>query len=178
LDALELFHLIEQIATIFGMFALVGMTVLISIEISHVKIYHKMEKLSITPSIGAINNTLFGTKLNNKEKFIIKLKNFGETPAKTVTVYFTLQNKTPTKEKLYDNKENDLDLGPMLPFMEKSYWFYVDSDVMQKLRKNEEQIYACLFISYESEGGKYQYGIVYKYDSHEDGFVKTEMWED
>jgi len=178
LTELDLLHLIEQIATILGMFALVGMAVLVSMEISHGKIHNKIEKLSGNPSIGAINNTLFGTKLNNKEKFIIKLKNFGETPAKAVTVYFTLQNKTPTKEKLYDNKENDLDLGPMLPFMEKSYWFYMDSDEMQKVRKNEEQNYACFFISYESEDRKYQYGIVYKYDSHEDGFVKTEIWED
>jgi len=160
------------------MFALVGMAILITREISQLKTTYKLSKFSSSPSIGAINNTIFGTISNNKEKFIIKLKNFGELPAKAVTAYFTTQNKILTKETLHSSKENELDLGPILPNMEKSYWFYIDSDVMKNARNNEEQIYVCLSISYESLDGKYRYGIVYKYDSHKNGFVKTEMWED
>ena len=83
---IEIIHTIEQIAVIFGMFALVGMAVLISMEISNLKTTHKLAKLSGTPSIGATNNTIFGTMLNNKEKVSLLL--FGRHQRKLRGTFF------------------------------------------------------------------------------------------
>jgi len=172
--------LLVDIALIAGESALVAMTILIWKEIVHIDEVFKFTKLQSQPWVGPSDGNILSDPNPplGKEKFIIKLKNFGKTPAKNVTIHFISQNKKLSKSSLQESNVNKFSLGPMLPNMEKSYWFYLDSDEMQKARKNAAQVFIGIYISYEFSGGKNGYGLISHFDSYEDGFVKTEMWED
>jgi len=172
--------LLVDIALIAGESALVVMTILIWKEIGHVDEVFKFTKLQSQPWVAPSNGDILSDPNSppGKEKFIMKLKNFGKTPAKNVTIHFISQNREPSKSSIQESNVNNFILGPMPPNMEKSYWFYMDSDEMQKVRKNAAQVFIGIYISYEFPGGKNGYGLIGHFDSHEDGFVKTEMWED
>jgi len=168
------------VSLVYGSIAIVVMAFLVTNAFQKVKKTDKMISLQsqpwVAPSDGSI--LLDPNSPPDKEKFIIKLKNFGKTPAKSVTIHFISQNQKPSKKDLQESNVNKFSLGPMPPNMEKSYWFYLDSDEMQKVRKNTAQVFIGIYISCEFPGGKNGYGLIGHFDSHEDGFVKTEMWED
>ena len=69
-------------------------------------------------------------------------------------------------------------LGTLLPEMETTYWFYIDSDEMKKARMYAAQVFIGIYISHEFSGGKNGYGLIGHFDSQKNGFVNTEMWED
>ena len=172
-------HTIEQISIVFGEFALVAMTVLIWKEISHIREAFHFTKLHSRPWVGPSSGNISRDKdFDEKEKYVIKIKNFGKSPAKNVTVNFIVQEQKLSKNSVKNSQDNKFSLGPLLPEMEKNYWFYIDSDKMQKARSNAAEVYIGLYISYDLLHGKNGYGIIGHFDSHENNFVKTEMWED
>jgi len=170
---------IEQIAIIFGEAALVVMTFLIWKEIAHIREAFHFTKLHSRPWVGPSDGKISRDKdSKNKEKYVIKIKNFGKSPAKNVTVNFIVQDQKLSRGSVKNSHGDKFSLGPLLPEMEKNYWFYIDSDKMQKARSNAADVYIGLYISYELLHGKNGYGMIGHFDSHENDFVKTEMWED
>jgi len=171
--------LMEKIFWIFGYSALGVMALLFSRTFNDVKKTTELIKLENRPWVGPSGDIFSEPSTDNKEKFLLKIKNFGESPAKNVTVNFITQEHELDKEKTKNSqdikKEN---LGSFLPSMEASYWFYIDSDKMQKARSNAADVYIGLYISYDFETKKNGYGMIGHFDSHENDFVKTEMWED
>ena len=172
--------LAEKISWIFGYSALGIMAVLFSRTFRDVKKTTELIKLENRPWVGPVSgDILLEPSIDNKEKFLIKIKNFGETPAKNVIVNFITQDHNLDREKTKKSQdiEND-NIGSLLPSMEASYWFHIDSDTMQKARSNTAKVYIGLYISYDFEKEKNGYGIIGRFDSHENDFVKTEMWDD
>jgi len=169
----------KEIAMILGMFSLVGMAVVIWKEISHLKKSTFLKKLSSMPSVATHGNIItIPNSDSKKEKFSVKIKNFGETPADNVSGHFITKDHTISRGSVENSQDNQVNMGPLLPNMEASYWFYIDSDKMQKARSNAADVYIGLYISYDFETKKNGYGMIGHFDSHENDFVKTEMWED
>jgi len=172
--------LLVDIALIAGESALVAMTILIWKEIVHIDEVFKFTKLQSQPWVGPSDGNILSdpNPPPGKEKFNIKLKNFGELQSQNTTIHFLKKNQVISKDDLNSPNVDRTNLGSLLPEMETRYWFYLDSDEVQKARKNTAQVFIGIYISYEFSGGKNGYGLIGHFDSHEDGFVKTEMWED
>ena len=171
---------IEKISWIFGYSSLGVMAVIFSRAFRDVKKTTELIKLEHRPWVGPVSGDILSeSSIENKEKFLIKIKNFGKIPAKNVNVNFITQDHKLDREKTKKPKdiEND-NIGSLLPSMETSCWFHIDSDTMQKARSNAAEVYIGLYISYDFEKKKSGYGMIGHFDSHENDFVKTEMWED
>ena len=69
-------------------------------------------------------------------------------------------------------------LGPLLPNMEKRYWIFIDSDLIQKGKSGTSQLYTFVYFSYEFEGGKSSYGMISEYNPRTGIFVHKDMWVD
>ena len=176
---MSVLEIIAEIAIILGMFSLVGMAVVIWKEISHFKKTSFLTKLENMPSVGPHGNIIgIINSDSQKEKFLIKIKNYGETPADNVTGNFITQDHSLSKKSVKNSHDNQINIGPLLPSMESDCWFHIDSDTMQKARSNVAEVHIGLYISYDFEKKKSGYGMIGHFDSHENDFVKTEMWED
>ncbi|HET6458454.1 MAG TPA: hypothetical protein VFG24_06215, partial [Nitrosopumilaceae archaeon] len=81
------------------------------------------------PWVGPFNNIQFMSTTNARDQFSIIIKNYGEIPASNVIAKFTMKTEPITKEILEKPELfSDFSLGPLLPNMEKRYWFFIDSD--------------------------------------------------
>ena len=69
-------------------------------------------------------------------------------------------------------------LGPLLPNMEKRYWFFIDSGAMQKAKDGNIQIFVALYFPYEFAGGRSGYGMISHFDTNANAFVHKDMWVD
>ncbi len=113
----------------------------------------------------------------DSHQFDIVIKNFGELPATNVTAFYKLKNEMIDKSEIMQaNVDHKFDLGPLLPNMEKHYWFYIDSDLIKKAINNETQIFIALFFGYEAMGKQSGYGMISQYDSKTNTFVHKDMW--
>jgi len=177
---IEIIHTIEQVSIVYGSIALALMAFFISKTYNKVKKTVKIINLQSQPWVGPSDGNILSdpNPPSGKEKFIIKLKNFGELQSQNTTIHFLKKNQVISKDDLNRPNVDRTNLGSLLPEMETRYWFYMDSDEMQKARKNTAQVFIGIYISYEFSGGKNGYGLIGHFDSHEEGFVKTEMWED
>lgn len=130
------------------------------------------------PWVGPINNIQFmSTTSNGQDQFSISVKDYGEIPAANVIAKFTMKTEPVTKEIL---KNPDLftsfNLGPLLPNMEKRYWFFIDSNLIEKVRKGTGQVFIVLQFTYEHHGGNSEYGSISQYDGTTNMFIHKEMW--
>jgi hypothetical protein len=171
---------ILTIAFIIGNFGLVIWLYFWARNINNVRNIIHLTELQVRPWVGPIDSStvLKSTLSNDKAKYVIKIKNFGKTKTKNVTVNFLIQDHKFNRKTIINSPNESLDLGPLHPEMEKDYWFYIDSDKMQKARSNAADVYIGLYISYDFETKKNGYGMIGHFDSHENDFVKTEMWDD
>jgi len=81
-----------------------------------------------------------------------------------------------SKEILKTDTIESFNLGPMLPNMEKHYWFFIDCDLVDKAKEGKEKIFIILYFEYPVSGGKSGYGMISEYNSDIDGFAHKEMW--
>jgi len=65
-------------------------------------------------------------------QFDIIIRNYGEIPANAVTAKFVKSSKPLTRESFQSNNVSSYDLGPVMPTMEKHYWFFIDSELGYK----------------------------------------------
>jgi len=109
-------------------------------------------------------------------QFDITIKNYGELPASAVTAKFVKSNKPLTRESFQSNNVNSYDLGPVMPTMEKHYWFFIDSETWKKADSGLEPLYTGLYFEYNHAEKKSGYGMLSEYNSTTKNFVHKDMW--
>ena len=111
-------------------------------------------------------------------QFDVGLKNFGELAASTVTAKFVKSTEPLTRESLHSSNENSFDLGPIMPTMEKHYWFFIDSKTWEKANSGSESLHTGLYFEYHTAGKKSGYGMLSEYNSTAKNFIHKDMWID
>ena len=123
-------------------------------------------------SIKHLNTTKEGD-----HQFDVVIKNFGELPAANVTAFYKLKNEMIDKSEITKTSvDHKFNLGPLLPNMEKHYWFSINSDLIKKAINEETPIFIALFFGYEAMGKQSGYGMISQYDSKTNTFVHKDMW--
>lgn len=181
---------------VFELGSLIVETVIVALLIKTVRDYAEVAKMSriqvkqrFRPWIGPISGIEFLREIDGRHQYVVTVKNFGEIPATSVIASSTTRTALPTRDLLRSNTdkkiENDskekLDsfmLGPLLPNMEKRYWIFIDSDLIQKGKNGISPLYTFVNFSYEYEGGKSGYGMISEYNPKTSSFVHKDMWVD
>jgi len=111
-------------------------------------------------------------------QFEITIKNFGELAASAVTAKFVKSTEPLTHESLQSNNVTSYDLGPVMPTMEKHYWFFIDSETWKKADSGSESLHTGLYFEYYTAGKKSGYGMLSEYNSTTKNFIHKDMWID
>jgi len=129
------------------------------------------------PWIGP-NNSIKVLPINSdgRQQFDVGIRNFGELPAEYVMAYFKSGNNMLSRTDLKSDNVEQFNLGPMLPNMEKHYWFWIDSEKMQKAKEGTEKIFTAIYFEYPVSGGKSGYGMISEYIPEKNGFNHKDMW--
>ncbi|MDE1725663.1 MAG: hypothetical protein KGH89_00165 [Thaumarchaeota archaeon] len=131
------------------------------------------------PWVGPFNRIEFlSSTADGHDQFSITVKNYGEIPSSSVIAKYVMKNELPKREVSKSNDVTSFNLGPLLPNMEKRYWFFIDSDLIKKAKAGSAQIFTLLYFQYEHLGGNSGYGLISRYDSMTDSFVHVDMWID
>ena len=145
-----------------------------TVKLSRIQSIHRFR-----PWIGPLNSIEFMSTNQGRQQFSITLKNYGEIPASNVVAMSMVKNEMMTRDALKNsNGADSFNLGPLLPNMEKRYWFFIGSDLVQKAKDGSAQIFISLYFAYEHPGGKSGYGMVSQFEPKINGFVHKEMWVD
>ncbi|TLY06403.1 MAG: hypothetical protein E6K83_08485 [Thaumarchaeota archaeon] len=62
--------------------------------------------------------------------------------------------------------------------MEKHYWFFIDSDLIEKSREGKEDLFISLYFEYKFAEVVSGYGMISQFEPNSDGFIHKEMWVD
>ncbi len=111
-------------------------------------------------------------------QFDIAIRNYGEIAASSVTAKFVKSTKPLTRESFQSSDVNSYDLGPVMPTMEKHFWFFIDSETWKKADSGAESLYTGLYFEYTHAEKKSGYGMLSEYSSATKNFVHKEMWID
>lgn len=115
--------------------------------------------------------------INGDIQFSISVKNFGDLPASYVKAKSIASTMPLTKESL-KQPLSEFNLGPLLPHMEKNYWFFIEPDMWEKISNGNEPLYVALYFEYQSLTGSNGYGSISEYNKNNQTFVHKEMWID
>ncbi len=111
-------------------------------------------------------------------QFDITIKNYGELPANAVTAKFVKSTEPLSRKSFQSSNVNSYDLGPVMPTMEKHYWFFIDSETWKKADSGLEPLYTGLYFEYNHGVKKSGYGMLSEYNSTTKNFVHKDMWID
>ncbi|HJJ23104.1 MAG TPA: hypothetical protein OQH54_05245 [Nitrosopumilus sp.] len=111
-------------------------------------------------------------------QFDVAIKNYGEIPAGYVTAKFVRSDKPLTRESFQSDDVSSYDLGPVMPTMEKHYWFFIDSEIWKKADSGSEPLYTAIYFEYSNSGKKCGYGMLSEYSSTAKNFIHKDMWID
>jgi hypothetical protein len=119
---------------------------------------------------------------DGKKQYSIAMKNFGEVPASNVIVTCTISDTRPDKSNPINNSksnsDNQFQIGPLLPGMEKRYWIFIENERYRKTMEGASNIFIFIYFSYVYSGGKSGYGMISQLDNKTNNFVHKEMWID
>ena len=119
---------------------------------------------------------------DSKKQYSIAMKNFGEVPASNVIVTCTISDTRPDKSNTMNNSKsngnNQFQIGPLLPGMEKRYWIFIENERYRKTMEGASNIFIFIYFSYVYSGGKSGYGMISQLDNKTNNFVHKEMWID
>jgi hypothetical protein len=115
--------------------------------------------------------------INGNIQFSITIKNFGDLPASYVKAKSIVSQTTLTKESL-KQPLTEFNLGPLLPHMEKSYWFFIEPAMWDKVSNDNQPLQIALYFEYPSLTGSNGYGSVSEFNKNNQTFVHKEMWID
>ena len=119
---------------------------------------------------------------DSKKQYSIAMKNFGEVPASNVIVTCTISDTRPDKSNTMNNSKsngnNQFQIGPLLPGMEKRYWIFIENERYRKTMEGASNIFIFIYFSYVYSGGKSGYGMISQLDDKTNNFVHKEMWID
>lgn len=131
------------------------------------------------PWIGPVNSIQKSEhSINEKCQFDVGIKNYGEFPATKVVAKFKLATKMLKRDDIHAADIETFDLGPMLPNMEKHYWFFIEQELWKKAEENKEKVFIVLYFEYPTSSGKSGYGMISEYNSSSKNFVHRDMWVD
>ena len=136
---------------------------------------HQME-FRFRPWIGPVNTIKAMGEANGKNQFDVALKNYGELPATHLKASFKSDTKMMSKEVLNSEDIEKFNLGPMLPNMEKHYWFFIDCDLIQKAQEGKTKIFIALYFEYPLTVGTSGYGMISEYNPKTNSFIHKDMW--
>ena len=142
-----------------------------------VKVSRIQSQYRFRPWVGPSGRIEFMTRSDGKEQFSITVKNYGEIPSTSVVAKYLMKTEAPKRDMLDSKDVTSFNLGPLLPNMEKRYWFFVDSDLIQKA-KEDSGVFILLYFQYEHHGGKSGYGLISRFDGTSHSFVHVDMWID
>jgi len=111
-------------------------------------------------------------------QFDITIKNYGEIAASSVTAKFVKSTEPLTRESFQSSDMDSYDLGPLMPTMEKHFWFFIDSETWKKADSGSIPLYTGLYFEYSHAEKKSGYGMLSEYSSTTKNFVHKEMWID
>ncbi|MCH6571114.1 MAG: hypothetical protein IH780_00880 [Thaumarchaeota archaeon] len=133
----------------------------------------------LRPWIGPINGiNKMDHSINEKCQFDIAVKNYGELPASGVTAKFKMDTKMLSREDAKSSDLESFDLGPMLPNMEKHYWFFIEPELWKKALEGKEKLFTILYFEYKTGAAKSGYGMISEYVPSSQNFVHRDMWID
>lgn len=145
-----------------------------TVEVSRIQTEYRFRPwIGHSGSIKKMENSM-----NNDCQFDISIKNFGELPASGVIAKFMFSDKMLTRDDIKSESASSFDLGPMLPNMEKHYWFSVPSDIWKNAMDGKSKIFTGLFFEYSASGKKSGYGMLSEYNPTIENFVHKDMWID
>jgi len=130
------------------------------------------------PWIGPLNSIQALLTNNEKHQYDCTIKNYGEIPAQYVKAYCKIDTKLMSRDIFKSEPGQPFNLGPLLPNMEKHYWIFIDSNLIQKAKEGKEKIFSALYFEYPLSNGKSGYGMISEYNPKTDGFVHKDMWVD
>lgn len=113
---------------------------------------------------------------SDKKRFEIMIRNYGEYAATDVTVTNLVKLEKITKDDLKSKTNNHVSLGPLLPTMEKRFWFDIDDQTMRKAKEASTKIFVGIIIGYPLAFGESQYGMISEVDPETLSFVHKDMW--
>ena len=116
--------------------------------------------------------------ISDECQFDIAIKNYGELPANGVTAKFVKSTEPLTRDSFDSPTCSSYELGPMLPTMEKHYWFFIDSDLWEKADAGSAQLHTALYFEYLHAGKKSGYGMLSEYNPSSKNFIHKDMWID
>lgn len=144
---------------------------------SQVELSRIQTEYRFRPWIGPVNSIKkMEHSINEKCQFDVGIKNYGELPASGVVAKFKMDTKMPKREDIKSSSVESFDLGPLLPNMEKHYWFFIEPDLWKKAEEGNEKLFTILYFEYHGTTGKSGYGMISEYSPASKNFVHKEMW--
>jgi len=116
--------------------------------------------------------------INDMIQFEVTVKNFGEIPASGVDAKFISDDKMIARNTVLSNPENQFALGPILPNMEKRYWFFIDKQRWSNVASGKESLFTGVYFQYSANSKQNGYGIISEYIPSSQNFVHKDMWID
>ena len=176
------FDIIAALGSIATALATIVLVVLLWLTFKHLEAASKLSRIQtehrFRPWIGPVNSIKYlSTTDKGQYQFDISIKNFGEIPSTNVVAMYSIKNELITKDELNNLKlDNTFNLGPLLPNMEKHYWFFIDSELINKAKNDNVPIYISLRFEYEAVGKKSGYGMISQYEPSTNSFIHKDMW--
>ena len=179
---------IKDYFEIAGVFLDVGILLLLWKTVKDFAELAKVSKLQtevrFRPWVGPSSGYELIMEDNDKKQYSIALKNFGEIPAQNVVVTCSITDLMPDKLSLLksnndnNDSQNQFQLGPLLPGMEKRYWIFIENEQYLKAVEGTSNLFISIYFSYVFSGRKSGYGMISQLDNKTTKFVHKEMWID
>ena len=177
---LELLQILGSLGTTGATIALVFMLYKAFKQMkSSVKLAQIQTEYQFRPWIGTLQRfEKIEPSINDQIQFEVIVKNFGELPASAVTAKFVSDNKIINRQTVMSESASKFLLGPMLPNMEKRYWFFIDQDRWKKVLDGTESLFTGVYFEYKANFQPNGYGIISEYIPTSKNFVHSDMWID
>ena len=148
MDDLAVLETIGVLGTAIATIALVFLLYRTVKQLEHtVSLSRVQTEYRFRPWVGPFNSIITLSQNNGKHQFDCTIKNYGEIPAQYVKVYSKIDSKLMSREIFKPELVQAFNLGPLLPNMEKHYWIFIDSDLIQKAKEGREKIFLALYLS-------------------------------
>ena len=146
---------------------------------SQVEVSRIQTEFRFRPWIGPTGPiTKMDKSISDDCQFEITIKNYGELPANNVKAKFVKSTEPLTRDSIKTGDVTEYDLGPVMPTMEKHYWFFIDSDLWQKASTGTVSLYTALYFEYDHSGRDNGYGMLSEYNPSAKNFIHKDMWID
>lgn len=177
---------IKDYFEIMGVFLNIGVILLLWKTVKDFAELAKVSKLQtevrFRPWVGPNGGYELMREDDAKKQYAIAMKNFGEIPASNVIVTCTITDTKPNKSNPMNNSKNNgnnqFQIGPLLPGMEKRYWVFIENERFRKTMEGASNIFIFIYFSYVYSGGESGYGMISQLDNKTNNFVHKEMWID